>query len=41
VKAIAVAVGLVLLLGPACSDAPFVVREANRVVLVEMFSTTG
>lgn len=41
VRTIGLATGLMLLLGLACSDAPLVVREANRVVLVELFTTTG
>jgi len=34
--------GLVLtaLLAAACSDAPLIVRQANRIVLTETFSTT-
>jgi len=41
VKAITIAISLGLLLGLACSDAPLIVRAANRVVLVEVFSSTG
>jgi hypothetical protein len=25
----------------ACSDAPLITRQANRIVLSELFSTTG
>ncbi len=31
-----IAAGLITI---SCSDAPLIVREANRVVLVELFST--
>ncbi|MEO0085740.1 MAG: hypothetical protein ABIK37_03825 [candidate division WOR-3 bacterium] len=40
-RAIGTAAGIVLLLCLACSDAPLVVREANRVVVVELFTTSG